>query len=748
LLACCAALGGCFFGRAPTAYELDPLDSASAPREPLPDESERLSAQLLAWSLSGGGDPAVPRALLERIQQIEAERKAGGQSGTGLLDNALDAFNSAAGEQEFQRFAVEMLQKGTSDPALERKLRSYLDSQPLRIAERRLSEDRRRRYGQVFNRLVAPIPRAIAGDPTVPLEAGRALIYSYSVLRSVSQASTAERQALRAYSEFLQSNPGSPGAAGVASQVQRLSQKLREQRLREALKAARDSLAAGRPDAALIHLARAEQTAPEDGRTLGLRKRAEEELFQQEQRVRTTLLADPGGDLAFASFSGGSKEPLAADLLERPLTQLDELGGDWQRIDADLTDELAFVKAAGRLYSGDEDGYFSALQKLSERPGNMARHAQSALRSPEQNPYAVYLNQRSARRGQLTRYLLLGPLASGLPRNPTLPLPLRALNFVFELPSYIVVPIVGFPFRLIQYPSVKPRLDGPVIDAGELYLGRFPKGEHAQEIHRSLEDAYADRGQWSKALEHHQARRDARPAQVKRYREQVAKRTLEYASLDDRPLDVRMSVYASLVREYGDTKAGQEAGRQIEELRKKLTPQSIRLTREFLLENREVWGPGALGLRPELLDGEGDHGEVAEGGVRLIGKNFVEIELDAREPIQGRIPEENFVRFVSLLEEARYRRMAGDGRERPAADPQLDSFLERARLGLLDDPELRPTARSESVMMSSSEKFGMKRESSILPIELVVRGGLSDAGLAALPRIKIPEESEDAFLYK
>jgi hypothetical protein len=135
--------------------------------------------------------------------------------------------------------------------------------------------------------------------------------------------------------------------------------------------------------------------------------------------------------------------------------------------------------------------------------------------------------------------------------------------------------------------------------------------------------------------------------------------------------------------------------------------------------------------------------------VRLLGKTIVEIQLKGREPVQQRIPEQNFVRFVSLLEDVRYRSMAGDAREKPVSDPQLDQFLESARLGLVDDKAPRARARATSVIMTGDERYGgLQRTESILPIELVVRGGFSDAGLAALPRLKIPEESSDAFLYK
>ena len=90
-----------------------------------------------------------------------------------------------------------------------------------------------------------------------------------------------------------------------------------------------------------------------------------------------------------------------------------------------------------------------------------------------------------------------------------------------------------------------------------------------------------------------------------------------------------------------------------------------------------------------------------------------------------------------------------DSRERPAPDPQRDLFFERARLGLLDTPDMRPAASSQAVYLGSSEKHGLvRRPDSLLPVEFVVRGGLETYGLAAYPRVKPVAETPDAFLYR
>jgi len=179
------------------------------------------------------------------------------------------------------------------------------------------------------------------------------------------------------------------------------------------------------------------------------------------------------------------------------------------------------------------------------------------------------------------------------------------------------------------------------------------------------------------------------------------------------------------------------------------TPQEIRVSREFLEEYPDLRGPGALGLRPELFDGEDENGELAEDGVFLIGQNYVSIMLVDRDPTVQAVPPDDFARFISLLEERSYERLLADGRERAEPDLQRDLFFERARLGLLDQPDMRPSATSSAQFLSTHEKHGFVRSrESILPVELVVQGGLEDFGLAAFPRVTKPRPTYDAFLYR
>jgi hypothetical protein len=90
-----------------------------------------------------------------------------------------------------------------------------------------------------------------------------------------------------------------------------------------------------------------------------------------------------------------------------------------------------------------------------------------------------------------------------------------------------------------------------------------------------------------------------------------------------------------------------------------------------------------------------------------------------------------------------------DPDERLYADGDRDQFIERASLGLADEPDHRATARSTYVYRSMRERYGMVRgRESVLPVDLVFQGSFTDFSFAAFPRWRAPRETPDAFLYR
>jgi hypothetical protein len=288
------------------------------------------------------------------------------------------------------------------------------------------------------------------------------------------------------------------------------------------------------------------------------------------------------------------------------------------------------------------------------------------------------------------------------------------------------------------------------------YLARHPDGERAAEVRGWLIDYHEDSGSALAAWELAREGGDADAERLAELQRAAAKQMLEMAKKQKRQ-DLRLSMLGTIAEQHPDTESGREAGRLAHEELTRATVQSIRISRSFLEENPEVAGPAGVGLRPALMDGRADNGELHPEGVRLIGGRVLEFNLlapggdehDTPELFRREVSDERLARLVALLEETAIRNALVDPLNDTAPDARRDHFFERAKLGVADTPDPRTSSTSTFAFVGVREKYGMVRSrESILPVELVLQGSFPDLGLGAFPRLRMPKTTPDALLYK
>jgi hypothetical protein len=249
---------------------------------------------------------------------------------------------------------------------------------------------------------------------------------------------------------------------------------------------------------------------------------------------------------------------------------------------------------------------------------------------------------------------------------------------------------------------------------------------------------------------------DSESAELAGLREQAAEQAKQFASREERR-DMRNAMYRRVAQEYPDTDAGQQAGEIARAELLDATPQQIRISRGFLLENLDFAGPYGLGLDSHLIDGDAANGELHPSGIVLIGGRALELHFvgpsgnEDDPPIKmfQTVSEERFALMVARLEETSFRNALVDVDNTLGADANRDVLFERARVGLTDEIDTRPLAQSTYSYRGMRERYGMVRaRESILPFELVFQGSLSDLSLGAFPRVNAPPETPDAFLYR
>src|SRR5262245_44820010 len=138
ILACVAlcAFAACAGPREPKPAEWRPIDAARAPREPLPDDAERIAARMAAAVLDDRrGDAEADAAALAREDDLREER---GELPSGLTDNAAELLAASGGSLSYPDRADDLLDRDDLDPALRRRTELARDADPLRVADTRL----------------------------------------------------------------------------------------------------------------------------------------------------------------------------------------------------------------------------------------------------------------------------------------------------------------------------------------------------------------------------------------------------------------------------------------------------------------------------------------------------------------------------------------------------------------------------------------------------------------------------------
>ena len=723
-----------------------------SPMEPLPlvgnyvpDDTDGLAHSLAVAVWTSDGLKADD--CIEGLQAIETSRRLRDEPPTGMLPYALDARNATLDDPLVYRSeAKALLRRKDLDPALRARIRQEVADDPIRLANARLHDARMRRIGRTVNAFSEALGRSAFNSVMLPVRLLRSVVAVALAEHQDPELTASERQALAHWKRFIEEEPNAPEASVLLERIDSAQVRwFRTQRDRN-VRSARQALEGNDAPLAVALSGRALRYAPEDHEAIGLLREAEERrAIWSENQARNLQATDTDSTrqrkLAVALLlPDGPVEARATELLaEYP--------------EGALADEAAFALATATGEAGHEAQMWEQLEKIAElgsERSNMARHAQAALSSTEENPYRAYRTARGAQRWAKLRWLFLGPLAGGV-RDRNLS---RPLEWAIEVPTVINV-VSGFPNRLIRYPFMKPTTRVPSVMARR-YLERYPNGEHNAAVRSWLEDFEASRGNYFGALQLAEADADADANHLEKLRKKASEQALEAARREKRR-DVRISLLKKIAREFQGTEAGREAGEQAREEVEKGTPQQIQVTRAFLLENPQVAGPEGFALRPELLDDDLENGELHPAGITFLGGRVLEFafvnqsgnDRAAPETTQAAVSAERLSRAVALLEETSLRIIQVDRDARVENDANRDLFFERAKLGVTGTPDFRASAESTYAFRGMREKYGLVRaRDSILPVEIVLQGSFDDFSLGAFPRIRIPKPTTDVIFYR
>ncbi len=731
---------------APLSNPLEPLPELAAA---VPEEADRIARDIASSLWLGDSETLSARAAA--ISAIDADRTQAGEPATGLYPYALDARNALIPNAVAWREAQEMLlERRDLDSVLHARLEHDVADDPLALAEERIRDARVRRWGGYANAVTQSLGSGISNPTLLPLKVAQALVKVGVQAHLADELSLQERQALEHWKSFARENPGAEETADVIARIESAQKRWLETQRDQSLRSARAALEGGDSHTAASFAQRALRHIPDDEEAQELLVEADVRVARWDEERARSLGALPTlqtsaaaeGPLWTALWQDG---PKARALAEKLLAT---------RADTPLQDEPRFVLATLSAERGEEIASWAAFDALAEADdseSNMARHARTLVSSLDTNPYRGFEFARDKAQSDRVRWLFLGPLAGGA-RDRDLPGP---VEWLAEIPSIVGI-VWGIPERLIQFPFTAAQRRSPGVLARR-YLEQNPEGAHADEVRPWLLGYEQRRGNDVGA---YQLARSAPglvdAEELEQLRSDAARQAVDVA-LGEKRRDVRLRLLRGAAREFSGTEAGQEAGLAVRREIREYSPQQIRITRGFIEENPAVTGPEGLAIRRELLDGEVDNGELHPQGIALLGGRIIEFsflaasgdEDDEPERVRERVSKERLARTVAWLGESTHQELRTDRDAKPEHDANRDGYLERARLGAVERPDLRPEAGSTYTYQSLEERFGVVRgRESLLPVELVLQGSFTDFTLGAFPRIRLPKQTPDSVLYR
>ena len=735
------ALAGVACATPAAVPEAAPLRPGARTAPIVPDDLDRAAADLAVGVLAD-----EPDAVVRALGALEVAERREREAPSGLVPAGLEAASAVLHRGRAGRAADEaLLRRSDLDDGARARIERRLADDPLVLARDRIGDARFTSFARLFNTFSEPIGRSVLNATLLPYTLGHAVARYSLGLAEDDTLPLRHRQALVHWESFRRRHPDAPEVADLAPSIDAYTARRAETLHDRAVERAEDALEQGAPDYALIYARRALRHEESDA--------ARALLAEAEARIETRRVA-------LASARGFDAEaPVPASGAEPAIVRAVLAGsrtGDGGGVSEDdpLVDERRFLGANETGRAGDADAMWEQLEALRdegpERP--MARHAAALLASPERHPYGAFERARSAERRRSAAWLLLGPL-SARPDTDAL----GATRYLLELP-YRVQGAALLPIRLLfEWPWRGPTPgDAETAVHARRTLALHPDGAHADEVRDWLLDFERDRENWVGALRVAEAGDAMGDASLDALREQAAEQALRVAEAEERR-DLRAGLLTNVARSFPETRAGREAGGLAREQAEERTVHEVRLSRGFLFENVDVAGPGGLDLSPALLDEEPRNGELHPDGVALVGGREVVVSLlaesgdedDPPELLHARLSEEKLARLVARLEETSFRNALLDSDDALVPDAARDVLFERARLGLADEVDERPTAEARFTYRGMRERYGMVRgREAILPVELVVQGSLADLTLGAFPRLRPPKETPDAVLYR
>ena len=214
--------------------------------------------------------------------------------------------------------------------------------------------------------------------------------------------------------------------------------------------------------------------------------------------------------------------------------------------------------------------------------------------------------------------------------------------------------------KLWQVMMSNPVSHEEVITEAKTYLHKTPPEKRTPEVYPLLAKSYQREGKIDQAINYYKLA--GQEDKIPKLEEQAAEGLLEQAKKSPHRSE-KITALRTLVERYPNTDAAQEAAPQLLAL-SRWEAQGIQLSKAFLKENPDLIGPRGLSLKTELLDGDWDNVELAEGGITILADQEISLLIQTDDGPRIRVfgvPTNAWKQFWRRFREKGFERASQDG---------------------------------------------------------------------------------------
>lgn len=597
--------------------DYDPFEKPAITPQYFPDDVDKRARALLIDALTNRNE-----LLEDHLKSLQAEdgrlRKEHGTA-TGLTEHARDLVNNTIQNRERYLAAQKDALRNTSTPERKKYLDAIINHDDLNQSEQLMHRSSTNFWGGMLNRLISSVDLVgVASGNYIGAAAETTISQIYALMDR--DMPIEERRALARNLDHLKRFPDDPRNAKILKEVEALEKKKKSALVRKQIDKGKEALNKSDFDKALFHSDVASFLEPQSKDADEIRVEAKKSLHHLEEARKNSLTAS-SEPRSSAEQQTDVKQLLQA-LSLRDSNQIQRLAIDIEKKykGKPLADAARDAEAVALEMKGWREAAKKAVEQMA-RSSNSTQTKQRAaalLQSPEYNLLTPFHDARSERQLQSVKYVLLGE--DFLRKNLLFAAGAMAAGGPAGAATLGMANAIMVSNNLYQVLVNNPVSAQPVIDAGVAYVRNHPNSENAAEIYRVLGDAFEERGMIDKAISYHELAGSPKE-KITALKEKSAKALLNAASKTSER-GSREYYLAAVVDQHPNTPAAEEAIKKLADLAKEEN-QGFRMSKQFLLENPELYGPRGLRLKETLFDGDSRNMEIADRGVNLVNGNEV-----------------------------------------------------------------------------------------------------------------------------